>query len=211
LDCYPHPVMEFKKDLALEKLLKVAPISINIIDISTRELICTSSWVKDHIGYTQEEYMALSHDLFEKIIHPEDRITQLKTYAALVENPLALFKECRIRIRKKGGDYLHAIVRLSVLEIDANQKAKTLLNTAVDITELVELRQRLAEELSKMEIISFKNSHELRGPVATILGLVQLMSHESAIGIQSQEIIEMLKATVTKLDAVIGQINDHTY
>ena len=46
--------MEFKKDLALEKLLKVAPISINIIDISTRELICTSSWVKDHIGYTRK-------------------------------------------------------------------------------------------------------------------------------------------------------------
>ena len=155
--------------------------------------------------------MALSHDLFEKIIHPEDRITQLKTYASLVENPLALFKECRIRIRKKDGDYLHAIVRLSVLEIDENQKAKTVLNTAVDITEIVELRRRLAEELNKIEIISFKNSHELRGPVATILGLVQLMSHESAIGIQSQEIIEMLRATVIKLDNVIGQINDHTY
>ena len=202
--------MDVKKDLVFDKLFKVSPVGINIVDLETRQLIQTSSWVINHIGYTQEEFMLLSHNLFESIIHPDDRENQLSAYQRLKDDPFMLFTECHLRYRKKNGEYVPALVRFSVLEVDENRKAKSALSTAIDITEILELRSRLHAELRKMDIISFKNSHELRGPVATILGLIQLIDYHGLGETVSIEIIDALRQTVRKLDDVIREINEHT-
>jgi PAS domain S-box-containing protein len=203
--------MELKKDHVLDKLFKVSPVSINIVDLQTRQLIRASSWVVNHIGYSEEEFIELSHNLFESIIHADDRKTQLQAYQSLMDDPTLLFREFSTRYRKKNGDYVHALVRLSVLEVDENNKPTSALNTALDITEIIDLRRRLDVELKKIEVISYKNSHELRGPVATILGLIQLIDYQGLGGSASLEIISALKETVEKLDKVIGEINDHSY
>ncbi|MBL0742737.1 PAS domain-containing protein [Chryseolinea lacunae] len=202
--------MELNKDLVYDKLFKVAPVCIDIVDLQTRQLVQTSAWVVNHIGYTEEEFIALSKNLFEGIVHKDDRQTQLQTYESLMNNPTDLFKECVIRFRKKDGDYLHVQIRLSVLEVDETNKPKSSLNTITDISELIDLRHRLNAELRKMDIISFKNSHELRGPVATILGLIQLIDHDGLHGEFSMNIIDALRQTVKKLDEVIGEINRHS-
>lgn len=201
--------MELKKDLVLDKLFKVSPVSINIVDLQTRQLIQASSWVVNHIGYSEEEFIRLSHNLFEAIVHPDDRQTQLQAYQSLMDDPALLFREFPLRYRRKNGEYVHAQVRLSVLEVDENNKPKSALNTALDISEIIELRERLNVELRKMEVISYKNSHELRGPVATILGLIQLIDYEGLGGGASLQIINALKETVQKLDKVIAEINQH--
>lgn len=199
--------MEIKKDQVLNKLFKVAPVSIGIVDLETRQLIEASSWVINHIGYTDEEFRELSPNLFESIVHPDDRKTQLGAYQSLMENPMQLFKEVNIRYKKKNGDYVHALARLSVLDLNEKNEPKNVLNVAIDITEIVKLRQQLDAELKKIEIISYKNSHDLRGPVATILGLIQLIDLEGMGSGITLDIIEALKKTVQKLDHVISEIN----
>ena len=202
--------MDLKKDLVFDKLFKVSPVGINIVDLQTRQLIKTSTWVVNHIGYSEEEFIELSHNLFESIIHKDDRATQLKAYQSLMNDPSILFTECHLRYLKKNGEYIPALVRLSVLELDENKKPKHALSTAVDITEIIELRERLNVELKKIEIISYKNSHELRGPVATILGLIQLIDYHGLGESVSVEIINALRETVKKLDKVITEINEHS-
>lgn len=198
-----------KKDLVFDKLFKVSPVGLNIVDLETRKLIQTSTWVINHIGYSEEEFMELSQNLFESIIHPEDRENQLRAYQQLRDDPSILFTECNLRYRKKNGEYVPALVRLTVLEVDEDKKARSALSAAIDISEIVELRERLQTELRKMDIISYKNSHELRAPVATILGLIQLIDYHGLGESISIEIIEALRETVKKLDKVIGEINDH--
>ncbi len=202
------PYMELKKEAVLDKLFKISPVSINIVDLQSRQLIKASSWVVNHIGYTEEEFIALSHNLFESIIHKEDRANQLAAYHSLIEDPSQLFREVFLRYLKKNGEYVPAVVRLSVLEVDENNKPTTALNTALDISEIVELRRRLDVELNKIRMINYKNSHELRGPVATILGLIQLIDYHG-LGGASMDIITALKETVQKLDNVIAEINQH--
>jgi PAS domain S-box-containing protein len=202
--------MESRKELAYDKLVKVSPVCINIIDLATRQLVQTSSWVVDHIGYSEEEFIKLSQNLFESIVHKDDRQIQLQAYEKLIQDPTLLFQECVIRFRKKSGEYLHVQIRLSVLEVDKNSRPKSSLNTYTDISEIVYLRKRLDAELRKMEIVSFKNSHQLRGPVATILGLIQLIDYDGLHGETSFQIIDALKKTVTKLDEVIAEISMHS-
>lgn len=78
---------------------------------------------------------------------------------------------------------------------------------ASDVGEVMDLREKIEAQLDKLDIISYKNSHELRGPVATILGLIQLIEHDHFDGSFSKEIITCLKRTVIKLDEVIHEIN----
>lgn len=203
--------MEYRNDAFFDRLIKVSPISINVIDIETKELLCASNWTANHIGYTEEEFKDLSQNLFERIVHPEDRPNQLEAYTILLRDPTLYYKECKVRVLKKSGEYIFALLRMSILEVDLNNTPKTLLNTAIDITEMIKLQERLDAELRKMEIISYKNSHELRGPVATILGLIQLIDYEGLDGRHAYEIIQSLKSTVEKLDKVIKEINEHTY
>lgn len=203
--------MELKKDIVLDKLFKVTPVGINIVDLKNNQLIHTSNWVVDHLGYSQEEFIELSQNLFERIIHTDDRPGQLQAYHKLISDPAILFTECQLRYRKKNGEYLPALLRLSVLETDENKVPKSALTTAVDITEVIDLRERLKAELKKLDMISYKNSHELRGPVATILGLIQLIDYQGWGNSISVDIINALKETVQKLDQVIQEINEHSY
>lgn len=203
--------MDNEDKLVFEKLCEVSPVSIEVIDIQHGELICTSGWTSNYLGYSEAEYATLSKNLFEKIIHPEDRATQLAAFQYLRKHPQTTFKEFSVRVLRKDGKYGHLQIRLTVLEVAENKMPETVLATVMDIEEVVKLRERLDEQLKKMDVISFKNSHELRGPVASILGLIQLIEHERFDGSHSKEIISCLKKTVVKLDKVIHEINDSTY
>jgi PAS domain S-box-containing protein len=202
--------MEDDNELLLNKLCKVSPISIEVVDVENRELVCTSEWILQHLGYTEEEFFILSRNLFEKIVHPDDRVIQLSTYESLFNQPEAPFKECTIRVLRKDGIYQHIQLRIAILKVDEHNKPKTVLAMATDVGELMDLRQRLELQLGILDIISYKNSHELRGPVATILGLIQLIEHNQFDGGFSKEIISLLKRTVIKLDDVIHEINQHS-
>ena len=50
------------------------------------------------------------------------------------------------------------------------------------------------------------NAHELRGPVASILGLTNLMTNDGLIGEYNREILQHLSRTVTKLDTVVSEL-----
>ena len=202
--------MEDDEGLLLSKLCKVSPVSIEVVDVQNRELVCTSEWISQHLGYTEEEFFILSRNLFEKIVHPDDRLIQLGTYESLFNEPDAPFKECTIRVLRKDGIYHYLQLRIAVLKLDQHNKPKTVLTMASDVDEVINLREKIELQLDKLDIISYKNSHELRGPVATILGLIQLIEHDHFDGSFSKEIITCLKRTVIKLDEVIREINQHS-
>lgn len=203
--------MEDEDKIVFQKLCEVSPVSIEIIDIKHDELVCTSGWTCNYLGYTEEEYRALSRNLFEKIVHPDDRATQLAAFQYLREHPRTPFRDFSLRVQHKSGSYGYLQVRLTVLENDKDKKPITVLATVMDIDEVVRLRSKIEDQIRKFDVISFKNSHELRGPVATILGLIQLIEHDGFEGAHSRQIIDCLKQTVVKLDKVIHEINENTY
>lgn len=57
--------MQDHDDLIFSKLCKICPVSIEVIDVQNRELICTSEWTAQHLGYTEEEFFTLSENLLK--------------------------------------------------------------------------------------------------------------------------------------------------
>lgn len=203
--------MNNEDELILDKLCKVSPVSIEIIDLRTKQLVCTSGWTARHLGYTEDEFRELSGNLFEKLVHPDDRSIQVRAYQSLFEEQTVPFREFIIRVLRKDQTYDHIQIRITILECDASKKPCTVLCTAMDIGEVMELRERIDRQLRKLDIISYKNSHELRGPVATILGLINLIDHDECEGMHVRQLISSLKQTVIKLDGVIHEINEQSY
>ena len=107
---------------------------------------------------------------------PDDSVGYIWITIQRAEAP---FKECTIRVLRKDNIYQYIQLRIAVLRVDEHNKPKTVLTMASDVGEIMNLREKIELQLDKLDIISYKNSHELRGPVATILGLIKLIEHDN--------------------------------
>lgn len=79
-----------------------------------------------------------------------------------------------------------------------------------DITEEIIQLEQLKKYNEKLEEIAFKASHEVRAPVASILGLMQLIDL-SELSENNQQVLEHMKSSVEKLDQTIRDIVKVSY
>ncbi|MGZ3822710.1 MAG: histidine kinase dimerization/phospho-acceptor domain-containing protein, partial [Mucilaginibacter sp.] len=84
---------------------------------------------------------------------------------------------------------------------------------ATDITELIEKERKLEDAYQKIKTsnevllqIAWSNSHELRKPLCSILGLVALLKEASDQ--ERDEFLRLLEISSTELDQVLKQNNE---
>jgi PAS domain S-box-containing protein len=85
-------------------------------------------------------------------------------------------------------------------------KAIRMVGAMHDITEGREKEQQILKQNKQLTEVALINSHQLRRPVASILGLVDLLE-ESVFDKGNREIIDHLKSTAVELDAITKRIN----
>ena len=66
----------------------------------------------------------------------------------------------------------------------------------------------LKDYARRIEQFAFFTAHDLRAPVATILGLANLLSHFANSAEEKQDIFEKMVLTTQKLDCVVKQLNN---
>jgi signal transduction histidine kinase len=76
-----------------------------------------------------------------------------------------------------------------------------------DITLIKQNELRITHQNKQLMEIAEINAHEIRRPVATILGLVQLFNKET---IENKELLKHLETATLELDKVIRRIIDKT-
>ncbi|MEM8968147.1 MAG: PAS domain-containing protein [Bacteroidota bacterium] len=77
--------------------------------------------------------------------------------------------------------------------------------TSTDISQLIEYQNEILDRNQKLEEIAWMQSHKIRGPLSTIMGLVGLMLSEKEEGL-NVEYLESLRETCDTLDQVIRRI-----
>jgi PAS domain S-box-containing protein len=82
---------------------------------------------------------------------------------------------------------------------------------AHDITERLKAQQNIIEQNARLRNIASLSSHELRRPVATILGLTSIFDTNNFTNPTNAEIITHLRAVSEELDEVIRQIVNNTF
>lgn len=192
----------------IKSLYRASPVAFGSIDILNDQIIYSSGHAESLLGYTPEELKALSKQNFKSIVHPDDLEMSQDAIDRLMKSADGEIVESVFRVRKSDGDYLYLLVRDIVFERDADSNPTKFSTIAQDITHTVELEKELSEKVEALKKISFKNSHEVRAPVANIIALVDLMKPHNFKTQYNQRIFRYLEETVLKLDNIIHDINE---
>ena len=164
-------------------------------------------------GHSMEvlETIEQDEDLeLEMLVH-EDDLTEFKQKIAKVktcetDEPI----ESVFRLKKADRSFIWMRSTHKVYERDANNIPTKAAVIIEDISDGIELQEQLEDFVGRLEAISFKNSHEVRAPVASILGLVDLLRRQGSLLGYDKVLIEHLYKSVKKLDSIISDITGLT-
>ena len=81
----------------------------------------------------------------------------------------------------------------------------------LDITEREKVNRAILDQNERLRNIASLSSHELRRPVATMLGLLNIFDRNNFFNPENREIMEHLLNVGTEIDDVIREIVQHTY
>ena len=191
----------------LRGIIRVSLSSLNVYNFISKRLVYSGKRIYQQLGYLEEEFGQLSEDLFAELLHPDDRDVLRNQLTQLSQAGGDEVFECVFRLRNKAGHYHWVQLRDSVFSRDQEGMPTQVIGSVMDITRYRELQDRLKDNIRFLEELSVANSHNLRGPVATILGLINVIKVQVDSPLLGQEMVDYLEKTVIQLDKVINQFN----
>ncbi|HEY9048187.1 MAG TPA: PAS domain-containing protein [Ohtaekwangia sp.] len=192
-----------RKTELIQGIMRISFSSTSVYDFLNQKIIHSQWRILRSFGYDEGEFENVSNHFFQKILHPEDAWIIEKHIEKIRQSKKEQVVECIFRLRDKSGSYHWVALRDSVLRWDKNGDICQLVGTIVDVTRYKAIKQQLDDNLAMLDSLSYRNSHELRAPVATILGLVTLIRHELQTEGSIQELVDILETTIVKMDNVI--------
>lgn len=173
-----------------------------------RQVIYASPSVERMLGYAEKELMDPQVDIY---VHPDDVSVVKASYEKMLQSPGIPFP-ISMRIRKKNGVYIWA--EGTITNMLHNPNVKGIVSNFRDITERKESEiQReqitldLVERNNNLEQYAYIVSHNLRAPVANILGLANLIEMDGSTGKDVSTSLAYLFSSARSLDEVIRDLN----
>lgn len=196
------PEVKFRKDLELaQKIAKIGSWSFNL---KTQKI----TWSKEMYNIFPED-ISLGEPEFEKhrsTIHPED----VEHWEKTVHSAITEGKEYSMRFRCVHPDKVVWIEANGRLKRDEKGEVIELFGTCQDITDRVKQSEKLNELNDELREFSYRISHDLKSPLTSIEGLINLgreeiddkvLLEECFSGMES--LIEQLKDNITSSLSVI--------
>ncbi len=165
------------------------PNAMWIYDATTFQFLAVNDAAIDKYGYAREEFLSLTvADI--SIDDKEDKHIVNNASESKIFFDSGIWK-----IKKRDTTTLY--VRQLSHSLIYN-KRKCNLTLTEDLTNVI-------TQGKKLRNIAFKNSHELRRPVANILGLISILEMET-LSSENKRIIEFIESSIQELDETIKSI-----
>lgn len=145
-------------------------------------------------------------EMFIQAVHFEDQDFVRSVIKSVLKNRHFPEFFCRIITPLKVVKHVYVKGSISFEE----DKLVKLNGTMQDVTEQREHLQQIQLQNQRLTEIAWIQSHKVRGPVASILGLAQLFNEKDLDDPMNKEIVEMLKTATSNLDGIIREINSKT-
>jgi PAS domain S-box-containing protein len=166
------------------------------------------------------EFNATAYDFMAWYTVKELRLNELvshyfgsnfsKTFTALFEKTKRGQKQKFCRTFKNLSGY-EKIVEMELKPVsDSSGSIMGVILKSTDITDEVHLEERIRVSEKRLDDIAFINAHEVRAPLATMLGLLNLLDLES-VDDNSKVLINHLKKSADDLDKIIHKVSESTY
>lgn len=169
------------------------PNAMWIYDATTLQFLAVNDAAIAKYGYTREEFLNMTIEEIS-IDDKADKHIVNETSDSKIFFDTGVWK-----IKRKDASTLY--VRQLSHSLMYN-KRKCNLTLTEDLTNLIKQGEKLRN-------IAFKNSHELRKPVANILGLISILEM-NALSDENKQIIEYIEYSIKDLDATIKSIAEES-
>ncbi len=190
--------------LRLGKAQEIANFGAYEIDFTNGEAIWSEQFCKIY-GVSPDD----NKHCFENwlsYVHPKDRERVTKLIKDANEQQININFYYRIIRRDACTRTIHSYRHM---EFDEDGKATGAYAVAHDITDAMANIMHLKDQNKKLRDIAWIQSHKVRSPLATILGLTQLFQYEQSPD-QVEQIIKGIVESTEKLDEVIHEITNKT-
>ena len=153
-------------------------------------------------GYTPGE-LDPDFDIFFRHVHAEDKESLQKLIDQAIRNQAV--QDCGYRITSRDGHpkYLHSRI---LVKRDDNNRAYQLTGFTLDITEYKKQTEALELQNQKLMDIAWVQSHQVRAPLARLMGLVQLLSRYPEGDVDLKDSLKFIMDSANELDEIIRKI-----
>ncbi len=213
----------FEKQSLVNGILSAIPDMLYLIDLNTNEFVYYNHEMEKVLKKRPDFHTTFKKqgmDFFKSIVYPKD----IHIYEELEFKLFSGENFITIRFRGTGptNDYRWYEQRVLVYDKAANGAINQLLITAKDVHENVlaenrikKLNKKLTTQYTDIKKINneldhfvYSVSHDLRSPLASILGLINLSKIESSEHLRGY--LEKIGASTEKLDSFISDILDYS-
>ncbi len=211
VSCYGRDVTSHKHEierfLLLESVVATCPDAILIAETGPHEKWPKIVYVNEALlritGYSNEEIIGKNPNFLIGANSDRKQLNHLKEC-------FECSKPCEIEIinyKKDGGEFWMNMAMAPVSDLMGGQPTH-FIAIGRDVTERVRNIDAIKEQNIKLSEIARVQSHEVRGPLARIKGLINLLSTNthSLDSKSATEIMQFLKISSNEMDAVISKI-----
>lgn len=175
--------------------------------LETGHLWCSPEYFH-MLGYdehTFRKYHVMSIEgVWINMLHPEDRPVALEKFNSFSSGKSDSLYENTFRLRHRKGSWIWVLSRSKAL-IEANGSRSTvMLGSHIDITEKIAIQMELRKRNQKLMNFAFSNAHHVRGPVARMMGLVELVRIDTET--DQQWYVQTISHEVKELDRITRSI-----
>ena len=165
----------------------------------------TSVWgdgFKEFFGYIPDKN---DKTLWSRNIHPDDREWVLNLMNIKLEDPAQESFYAEFRFMKANGSIAYVQNRCTFIR-DENGKAIRGIAAIADVTESMERLRKIEKQNESLKEIAWIQSHIIRAPLATLIGLINAFKERDEIDIPEEELVEGIIQSAAALDKVIHEI-----
>lgn len=188
------------------KILSKATIEVIIDwDIKNKKVIWGEGF-KTILGYNLSES---DDSLWISNIHPEDKKKVFDKLNKMLADPTKEYFNAQFRFLKANGEVVYMQHR-GIFIRDSDGKAIRAIAAMIDLTETLEKIKKIEQQNKVLKEIAWTQSHVVRAPLASLMGLVNLLKQNINTGVSDKLLVGYISDSADKLDSVIRDIVEKT-
>ncbi|ASV28980.1 response regulator [Maribacter cobaltidurans] len=185
-----------------EDLFNFSPQPMWLLDAYNYNVLNANLSAIEKYGYALEEYKKMTY--FE--LHPKEEVENIVKRLSNLQLQLANNNFTHFL---KNGEQIKVDFYCKKVKGDTNGPERIIVQSN-DITETLNHIQTIETQNKKLRNIAWTQSHEVRGPLARILGIIELIDGNDFDGEELPFWLKQLKISSNELDQIIHIIVDQT-
>jgi PAS domain S-box-containing protein len=185
-------------------ILESVPLPIIILN-KDMNIVLTNPETEHVFGFTQQELVGFP---VQKLIPESCSNKEISLIKKYIEDPADQQRSIKglVTCLQKEGKEIATEIRLNSFMIKEEQ---FFLMIVEDVTDRLAAEKKISDQLKRLEAIAWQQSHEVRRPVANILGIIEMLKTQSATEEERNESLSYLYQMTESLDSIIQKIVDY--